>query len=663
MEIRRETRLVTWLMVCLFAVSSGLACGSDDGELDNSNKEETDNQETNNEETNNQESELEKCLDACPDACPAPEERLCASDGERYCNECVIDCHGLEIEQDESQCGSAAPELIAPGELSTDQGTALSFTVDGYAGSGGGDLTIEVVDGPAHGTITPEEGLAPLELTYTPEGDFVGEDTVELMGTDGGGANSEVLSLTITVNAVNSAPEISSIPDQVVAPSGTTGPLEFTVSDAETAADDLIVSAESLHPDILPQDQIVLGGSGEVRTIEVSAGEEFGTATVEVTVSDGELSTSTDFEVTLTDFCPLMTYDCAVGCCPAESHVVSQQRGSSAYLDVDDSGNVYMTFSLPSGSAWGTGLTVYTAATGEWEFFSYNSGNARSSISVAPTGRVHHTYARHSASVYYQYSDDQGQSWTPLDGIPGSLMIGGTCTMGVDSDDDPHLLCGMDGSYQTQGIPRYIEWDGSQWNSSLADFDGSGRRHTVMHLGYADRPHVIHTYGPTDANLHYSRKTDQWITEAVPITDGYRASSPDRIPGFVLAESDEVHVAFSVRPDSSAEFQVWYGVRTIDATTGEAEWSFEVAISNDDMAENTAANISLDLDDDGNPVVFSDVGTGAFRDSAGDWHIIQTDREVSDVAVHNGRAYIVFPVDGTTYNAQRIHLSVVDLVP
>ena len=48
---------------------------------------------------------VQACLRACGDGCPAPVGQPCASDGRRYCNECVITCYGLSV---------APPETCAP---------------------------------------------------------------------------------------------------------------------------------------------------------------------------------------------------------------------------------------------------------------------------------------------------------------------------------------------------------------------------------------------------------------------------------------------------------------------------------------------------------------------------------------------------------------------
>ncbi|MCB9519629.1 MAG: hypothetical protein H6700_02690 [Myxococcales bacterium] len=49
---------------------------------------------------------LEECLAECGDGCPAPEFQPCGADGELYCNECEMSCHGVEPAADRSVCSS-----------------------------------------------------------------------------------------------------------------------------------------------------------------------------------------------------------------------------------------------------------------------------------------------------------------------------------------------------------------------------------------------------------------------------------------------------------------------------------------------------------------------------------------------------------------------------
>jgi hypothetical protein len=79
-----------------------------------------------------------------------------------------------------------------------------------------------------------------------------------------------------------------------------TGLIPFTVGDAETAAGSLTVTALSSNPSLLPASGVVLGGSGAARTVKLTpAANQTGGATVTLTVSDGSLSSSTSFELTV----------------------------------------------------------------------------------------------------------------------------------------------------------------------------------------------------------------------------------------------------------------------------------------------------------------------------------------------------------------------------
>src|SRR5204863_6752212 len=106
--------------------------------------------------------------------------------------------------------------------------------------------------------------------------------------------------LQLRMNGTNTAPTISNIPAQVTnedTPSSTIG---FTVGDAETPAANLTVSGSSSVQTLVPNANIVFGGTDANRTVTLTpAANQFGTATITVTVSDGQLSTSTGFQLTV----------------------------------------------------------------------------------------------------------------------------------------------------------------------------------------------------------------------------------------------------------------------------------------------------------------------------------------------------------------------------
>jgi hypothetical protein len=102
------------------------------------------------------------------------------------------------------------------------------------------------------------------------------------------------------VAGANTAPTISSIDDQNIPASSSTGPLDFIVGDAETAAGSLTVTASSSSTSLIPNNpaNLTFGGSGANRTINVTpvSGQQ-GQSTITVNVSDGVNTSFTTFLV------------------------------------------------------------------------------------------------------------------------------------------------------------------------------------------------------------------------------------------------------------------------------------------------------------------------------------------------------------------------------
>ncbi len=98
----------------------------------------------------------------------------------------------------------------------------------------------------------------------------------------------------------NTEPTISDIAAQSITAGSNTGALAFTVGDAQTAASSLTLSASSSNASLVPNASIVFEGSGASRMVTVTpAMGQSGTATITVTVSDGSLSTSGTFVLTV----------------------------------------------------------------------------------------------------------------------------------------------------------------------------------------------------------------------------------------------------------------------------------------------------------------------------------------------------------------------------
>jgi hypothetical protein len=102
-------------------------------------------------------------------------------------------------------------------------------------------------------------------------------------------------------------PTISAITNQTILENTATGTIPFTIGDADTALSSLTVTAVSSNPALVPNANIVLGGSGASRTISVtpaqtnalSAPTHQGSATITLQASDGSAITTTSFSVTV----------------------------------------------------------------------------------------------------------------------------------------------------------------------------------------------------------------------------------------------------------------------------------------------------------------------------------------------------------------------------
>lgn len=77
--------------------------------------------------------------------------------------------------------------------------------------------------------------------------------------------------------------------------------LAFTVNDSQISPGSLVVTATSSNPTLVPNANLVLGGSSSNRTVTVTpVTNQTGYVTVNLAVSDGTLSSSTAFMVTVT---------------------------------------------------------------------------------------------------------------------------------------------------------------------------------------------------------------------------------------------------------------------------------------------------------------------------------------------------------------------------
>jgi hypothetical protein len=188
-------------------------------------------------------------------------------------------------------CLLTAPQAFAESvdlawDPSPDAGVA-SYRV--HYGTGSASYTVITNAGPTTGLTV--QGLAE-GTTYFFAVTAVGTNQLE-------SDFSNEVSYTVPA-AQNTAPSITSVGSQTINEDEVTAAIGLTVADDETAAGGLTVTGTSGNTDLVPNAGITIGGSGADRSVTVTpAANEFGTALITVQVSDGELSASQQFTLTV----------------------------------------------------------------------------------------------------------------------------------------------------------------------------------------------------------------------------------------------------------------------------------------------------------------------------------------------------------------------------
>jgi uncharacterized repeat protein (TIGR01451 family) len=201
-----------------------------------------------------------------------------------------------------------APRFVTPVPNRTipeDTSATIPFVVgDVETAAGALDVTVTASSNPALvplGSISFGGTGSNRTVFIMPVTNEVGSSTITLRLSDGMTAVSD--SFDFAVTNINDAPRIlTQIPNQTISEDTATAVLPFTVDDEETAAGSLTVTGASSNPTLVPVGNIAFTGAGSSsRTVQVtSAANQFGSATITVNVSDGVVTGSDSFIVTVT---------------------------------------------------------------------------------------------------------------------------------------------------------------------------------------------------------------------------------------------------------------------------------------------------------------------------------------------------------------------------
>ena len=185
--------------------------------------------------------------------------------------------------------------VVAAGKAPRQQLLGVAMT-----GEGGGSMILQDVP------LTGNEGSA--KWTARSYSFTATSATTTLVFTDRSGMLasgvadfSDLLLDNVRITSpINTAPSITDITDQSTNEDTATSVFAFTIGDFETAATSLTVHGASSNPFLVPLDNIVFGGSGTNRTVTITpAANQSGTATITLTVSDGSMTSSDAFVLTV----------------------------------------------------------------------------------------------------------------------------------------------------------------------------------------------------------------------------------------------------------------------------------------------------------------------------------------------------------------------------
>ncbi len=168
----------------------------------------------------------------------------------------------------------------------------------GVLNATGKTLTYRIVSQGKHGTVQLTDSSSGAFI-YTPNSDSSGSDAFSFLVSDGQ-TDSNVAVVAVTIAPVNDEPVLTTMSDQTIQANGSADAIAFSVGDLETATGDLVLTVSSSDPELVPEERIVLGGTSADRTLTITpASGRHGSATITVTASDGTVSTSRSFELTV----------------------------------------------------------------------------------------------------------------------------------------------------------------------------------------------------------------------------------------------------------------------------------------------------------------------------------------------------------------------------
>jgi hypothetical protein len=365
-------------------------------------------------------------------------------------------------------------------------------------------LTVTATSG--NTTLIPQDGLvlggsgASRTITLTAADGTTGTGAITLTVTDPGGM-TYTRSFVVTVTTpppppppANTPPTISPIGDVTISVNKTTGPIPFTVGDAETPVENLKVVAGSSNVNLVPVSSIVFGGSGANRTVTVTPTQaDTGQVVITVSVLDGSGMAATD-TFTLSVVVP-PNLPPTVSSLPNITIATGASTGIRNFTVGDDQtpaeSLIVTAVSSNPGLVPNTSSGIVLSGTGATRSINVipipgRTGTATVTITVTDGGGKSTTT---SFDVTVHPSSVGGGGPTPVGQSP--LLVGySQFAAGADAGGTPQVvLYNPDGTTRYTSVP-YLDTFSGGVRTATADFNGDGFADLVVGNGPGQPSHV-----------------------------------------------------------------------------------------------------------------------------------------------------------------------------
>ncbi len=218
-------------------------------------------------------------------------------------------------------------------------------------------------------------------VTVTPAQSQTGTATITVGVSDGSTTTNTTFTLTVT--GTNTAPTITSIAVQSTNQNTATSAIAFTVGDADTGAASLTLSGSSANTTLVPNANIVFGGSGANRTVTITpASGQTGSAVITITVNDGAATANSAFTLTVVPTAPTISSITISPSSPTNSDTVVVKANVTASSDRTITG-VQLTYNTGVGGT----TTVFNETMAAAAVSPWTGTNANNAWTVtAPVG-------------------------------------------------------------------------------------------------------------------------------------------------------------------------------------------------------------------------------------------------------------------------------------